>query len=554
MLNPIDGTPFTAGNSTQSENPNNYVGWRNLPLTIIDAETSPENRMYLTHDARLTKSTLSSKAFTWQAHFWDNSIVATYGLRKDIAKSWSYSVNSSTLESSKADVKALHPAPTDPYGHLNFNKNSYQLNPDPDARLEVESRAWTVVAHLNQLTKFKLPVELSLFYNHSTDFQPAANRVDIYGQPMAPPQGETTDQGILIESKDGKYSLKINKYKTTSTNFSTPTLSYSWFLGSSQAWAANWVNRFEFNWTQDTNAGAVAVNDPTNSQYNYAQGPGETIEQAQAREQAAIGAWRTWQKSVDPRFYTAWQINLNDPTKPVTATQPNGFAIPEDSVSKGYEIEFNANPTKNWRLTFNASKQEATRTNVGGAALAGFANAYAKALQTTPLGDLRIWWGGAGNETTLQEWYSGNQPFGSQFAQVQQQEGSAVPELREWRYNLVSNYDIDRGFFKNVNVGVGVRYQSSQIIGYPVKAGSTIQNFHLDLDNPYRDSALTDWDFWIGYHRKVWKNVNWHIQLNVRNAFQGNELIALTTEPDGTPATYRIRPPQVIQLTNTFDF
>ncbi len=552
LLNPIDGTPFTAGNSTQSENPANYVGWRNMPINVIDAETSAANRDYLTHDAALNKSTLSSKAFTWQGHFLDNAIVGTYGYRKDTEKTWAYSISTNTLNGT-----AAHPNPTDPYGHLNLNPNSYYLDEAAGGERTVESRAWSVVAHLNALpglNKMNIPLEFSIFYNHSTDFQPATARVDLYGQPIPPPNGETTDQGILIESKDGKYSLKINHYKTTSTAFSTPTLSYSWFIGSSQAWAANWTNRFEFNWTQDTNAGAVAVNDPTNSEYNYAQAPGESLAQAQAREAAAVGAWRTWQKSVDPRFYTAWKINLNDPTKTVTATQPNGFAIPEDSVSKGYEIEFNANPTKNWRLTFNASKQNAVRTNVGGPALASFATAYAKALGTTPLGDLRIWWGGAGNETTLQEWYSGNQPFGSQFAQVQNQEGTQAPELREWRYNLVTNYDFDRGVLKNVNVGAGVRYQSSQIIGYAPMAGATIANFQLDLDNPYRSPALTDFDFWVGYRRRIWKNINWNIQLNVRNAFQGNELIAITTQPDGSPATYRIRPPQVIQLTNTFDF
>src|SRR6185369_2733891 len=104
--------------------------------------------------------------------------------------------------------------------------------------------------------------------------------------------------------------------------------------GSSQAWAANWVNRFQYNWTSDTIGGAVPNPDPTNSQYNYAPAPGETLADAQAREASVIASWRAWQKSVNPKFYTAWGINLNDKTKSVTASTPAGFTVPEDSISK----------------------------------------------------------------------------------------------------------------------------------------------------------------------------------------------------------------------------
>jgi len=238
----------------------------------------------------------------------------------------------------------------------------------------------------------------------------------------------------------------------------------------------------------------------------------------------------------------------------VNANQPNGFALTEDSVSKGWEYEFNANPTKNWRFTLNASKSDAVRTNVGGEALSQFMAAYSNALQNTAAGDLRIWWGGAGNETTLQDWYSGNQPFGAQYAQQKTQEGTNVPELREWRINAITNYQFDHGILKGFGVGGGRRHESSQVIGYAPLPGANLKNFAFDLEHPYRSPAIDDFDAWISYQRKVWKNVNWTIQFNIRNIGIGNELIPLTTEPDGTPATYRIRPPQVWEVTNTFNF
>jgi outer membrane receptor protein involved in Fe transport len=541
------GTDGTHGAriSEQSENPNNYIGWGTMPLTWVDSEESAENRLHNTTSARLTKSRVVSSAFVWQGHFWDNALVGTWGVRQDIAKSWTTS----------KDTRGAYNANKASRGVMDLSPENYYLNDLYDVRRQVTSHSWMAVAHLadfpglKQLLE-KSPVVVSLFYSKSTNFQPAANRVDIYNTPLAAPTGESTDKGILLETRDGKYSLKINKYETKVMNASNNSLDVS-FIGGSQAWGGNWVNRFEYNWTGDTISTAVGTNDPNNSMYNYGTAPGETLADAQVREAAAISAWRAWQKSVDPRLYTAWKINLNDLTTGIGSTTPSGVAVTEDSVSKGYEIEFNAQVTKNWRLTFNATKTSAVRTNIGGAALTDFVTKYEKALNTTAAGDLRIWWGGAGNETTLYQW---NANFGSAYHMLALQEGSNVPELRKWRFNAISNYDFDQGFLKGVNVGMGVRYESSIVIGYPVIDGAVASQVFYDLANPYRGSGETNFDFWVGYRRKVWKDVEWNIQLNVRNAFVGNELVPINVQPDGSYAGYRIRPPQTWQLTNTFRF
>jgi hypothetical protein len=67
--------------------------------------------------------------------------------------------------------------------------------------------------------------------------------------------------------------------------------------------------------------------------------------------------------------------------------------------------------------------------------------------------------------------------------------------------------------------------------------------------------AETNVDLWVGYGRKkIFRNIDWRIQLNLRNAFAGDDLIPVTTQPDGTPAGYRIAPYQVWTLSNTFKF
>jgi outer membrane receptor protein involved in Fe transport len=532
--------------STQSENPANYVGFRNVPINIIDSETSQANRDFLTHDAALSKSQVTSTAATWQGNFWQNAVVATWGVRKDISRAWNYTTNSNTT--------------SDPFGHVNLSPSAYKLSYDPSNSLQITSHAWTVMTHLNQLPGLKkLPIQVSLYYNHSTDFQPASSRVDVYGEPLGPPTGVTKDVGILLETQDGKYSLKINKYENSSTNATSNALDGSWFIGSMQAWFGNWANVFEFKWYSNTpnlHPEWVLGRDWQAGQVNYAPAAGETQEQATAREKAAVAAWRTWQKSVDPRFYKAWGVDLNAPfgatPKEISASTPNGFSVTEDSVSKGYEIELNATPVKNWRLAVNASKTTAVRSNIGGSALVAFIAAQEKALNTTAAGDLRIWWGGLGSDNfALAQW---NGTIGSNYALRHLQEGTNVPEMREWRFNAISNYSFDEGILKGIYVGGGVRYESDIVIGYKPIPGATPTQANFDLSNPYKGPAETNFDFWIGYGRKITHDIDWSIQLNVRNAFVGNELIPLTVQPDGSPGAYRIRPPQTWQLTNTFKF
>ncbi len=528
--------------STQNMNPDNYVGWVDYSFPITDSEAAPGNRDLLASSAGLDRARIESKALVWQGHLWGGAVVGTWGIREDTAEGWKLSTNATGGGEN---------------GYLNFDPEVYSVDSSGAdySVLTRTSKSWSAVVHLDELFKDKLPLNVSLSYNHSKNFQPEALRVDVYGEPISLPEGDTVDMGVLLESKDGRYSLRINKYETKVTAANSNGLNGAWFLGASQAWSANWVNRFDNDWTGDSIADAVSEPDETNTQYNYGTAEGETLADAQAREAAAIAAWREWQTEIDPRFYKAWGIDLNAPydtanPRGVSATTPNGFKLTEDSVSKGYEIEFYARPTENWDIMVNASKTTATRKNIGGANLADFVAAYTDKLENTAAGDLRIWWGGAGNETAAYQW---NSNVNSEWTARHLQEGTNAPELREWRVNMVTNYNFRDGNLKGLTLGGGVRWQDEIVIGYrPIFDDEGSIGF--DIDNPYRGPAETNLDLWAGYGRKLNDRVDWRIQLNVRNAFEGDSLIPITTQPDGTPAGYRIAPSETWSLTNTFTF
>jgi Outer membrane receptor for ferric coprogen and ferric-rhodotorulic acid len=568
--------------SFQADNPLNYRGFTNRDVNVVDSETSRANRDLLTTGAQLSKSKVESKAFVWQGYFWDKSIVGTFGYREDTAKAWGKSLTSQAAGGQ---------------GHIDLSPTNYVLPDQPSNVLKVESRSYSIVAHLNQLPFLssameKLPFELTFFYNKSSNFQPAASRVDLYGEPLAAPEGKTIDRGLLIETKDGRFSLKLNKYATELKNANSSAITNAWFIGASQAWTGNWANRFEYDfvdtdnnrmtidyqannrpadapnpagWSPMNRAG-VADYDPTNSLYNYGADVGETQEQAAAREKAAVDGWRAWQAKVDPRFYAAWGIDLNAPFRQsgaevITAATPQGFTVPEDSYSSGYEIEFNANPTRNWRLTFNATKTEAVRTDVGGENLGAFIDAYQEALTTTAAGDLRIWWGGAGNDTTLRQWYhNADSQVGPDWNFKALQRGQNVPELRKWRFNAITNYTFSEGALRGFHVGGGVRWQDKVGIGIKPFGDPFGGTFTIDPNEPnFYGPRETNFDAWVGYTRRLSRtffsrNVEWSIQLNVSNIGKGNELIPVTVQPDGSYGTFRIAPHQYFTLTNSLKF
>lgn len=537
-------------NSTQSENSANYVGWRDVPFKITDSETSEANRNALTTYQRLRRNKTDSQAFVWQAHLFDGGLVGTYGYRKDTA---------GAAESTQDINSNVAKNPANKMGFLDWGPNGNDLSKAKWTEVEGISRSYSIVAHLDELPAIKnvaekLPVRVSLFYNKAENFQPFAGRKDIYGEDIPLPAGNTKDLGILLETKDGKYSLKINKYETAVTNANSNGLNGAWFLGASQAWSGDWVNVFQYNWQGFGDAGGIST-DPTYTRANWVDAPD--------REAASIAAWRAWQQDpIAKKMYAAWKIDPTTRTGMVANTMPSGFSITEDSFSKGYEVEFNAQPTRNWRLTLNATKTFATRKNIGGKNLAEFVNAYEAFLNKTakdvngnefhPGGDLRIWWGGAGNETALFQW---NQNVGSEYAARALQEGTNVPEMREYRANAVTNYDFSEGRLKGFNVGGAVRWQSEVVVGYrPIPNPANPAKILFDIANPYKGPAETDIDLWVGYGRKIWHNIDWRIQVNVRSVGKGNDLIPITVQPDGSPAGYRIAPHQYWTITNSFKF
>ncbi|WP_238710479.1 TonB-dependent receptor plug domain-containing protein [Oceanipulchritudo coccoides] len=536
-VNPGDSWQHPGGYlSTQSENPANYVGWNERSFSI--EKVGPRNPEALARAGSLTRGIVDSEALVLQNYFWDGAVVGTYGWRRDEVRAYNTNAYINPV-TQRAEIEKM------------------VLPSSPNNEWEQETSSWSAVVHLHRLPWFMdiLPINVSLYYNESENFQPNANRLDLFGRAHDPAIGDTVDRSVLLQTKDGKYSLKATHYTTKVTNASSDYLYGQWFLGNFQAWGENWKNIFELDTIQGTDGtGRTIFN-------TYAPRAGQTQADARAEEAAAVEGWKQHIENLralsaeltgnPDAFDQAYQLDRSNTTyNGITVTEPAGFTITEDVESEGWEFEFTARPTKDWDITFNASKVESTRTNWGDEALIRYIDLVNDDLNNTDAGMLRIYGGWPSAPTALTEWNSilnGNYQFRKQL------EGNPAPEIRKWRFNLVTNYHFVDGFLSGINIGGGYRWQDKVIIGFePEYTDESMTSMVYNLDKPYYGPSESNIDLWIGYYKRIGDWLDWHVQLNVRNVFADKDLIPINTHPDGTVGAWRLGAATTWTITNTF--
>lgn len=542
---------------TQSENPANYVGWKTASVNILSAENGDEQA--LTFGATLDRRKVDSRAVVLQSYFWDGAIVGMYGIRRDNVKSWAATGYVPTTWPGRDHVDFDYVIPA---GRVDAGQPQFSTIGRTNLLTQANSPSWSVVGKLNKfLGRYgdRLPVNVNLFYSESRNFQVGGTRNDIHGNPLPPPSGATNDRGIMISTKDEKFSLKINKYKTSVLNASNTSLATWFLLGDFIVRNESRADAYEYHLTSLGDPNSVADTGSVTGTWVWRYQPRtingvlETQEVADAVAASAVASWRKYtSEPLVKQILQQWGFNDFAGIAPTTMSTPvANFTATEDQVSTGWEYEFTANPTKSWRITFNASDTKAQRNNVGGTTLREFVD-LTNRYQNGPMGDIRQWGGG---QTTpdhpgLNSW---NTNFYQTYALMRLQEGTNTPEIRRWRFNLVTNYSFTTGRLKGFNVGGGYRWEDKIAIGYPMKTNAD-GSIGFDIENPYYGPTAGHVDLWLGYERKLGSKLDWRVQFNLRNAFDSNHLIPLSTQYDGTVAAWGIGPVRSWTLSNTFSF
>jgi hypothetical protein len=556
------GIHFQGLKTKISPGPTTVLGqWRNatssfqdIPLTGYDSDKfSDANKTYSKGYA--SDDVVQSTAIVGQGYWFDGTIIPMIGYRRDTDKFVASSASgfkTGTHESGSVDVL-----------------NGFDLT-GARSRDSGNSLTKSLVTHLPKAWRNQMPgnMDISLFYNTSSNFKPEARR-DLFGKPLANATGKTKEYGVTITALDDKLTFKAVHYDTEVKNASLGgALAGFYLIGANEWWGGN-AARAQIdgsNWQAGNYGNASNGKQVTWQPDSTTVKPGTAIFQAdgvtytqqalnETRDSidAAINDW--WANVAPPDIQKAWEFVSNKEGVGVKDGNysPGAMALTGTTHSKGWEFEVAANPIKGLDISFNASKTSAQRSELA----AGYTNWILKRWKDLqgPMGNIRIWGGSSGGETTRSK-FAAETYAGYLFFNALQ--GSDVPELHEWRYNVVANYSFQTESLKGLNAGLSYRWSDANVIGFLSKpttdtiSGTTIAV--ADLTKPVKGKSEAVTDLWVGYSHKLTDKIHWRIQANIRNAFADSKLLPTTVQPTGQVATYRISEPRTFSLTNTFEF
>ena len=478
--------------------------------------------------ASRNERTLDSQALALQSNWLWDRVVSTVGWRKE-----------------KSSIRSVS-APFDPAGegYVLVDSPLYSLgNPAivPQA-FEQTLFAWSGVAKVPEkwLRPTRFITALNLFYGTSENFSPPATKtVDAFGKELAPPRGITKEKGLYVEAFNGRVTARLNFFETTQTgDFNATVGNIPAAIMSIYSQAVTMVRGGNI----PDGGGGVPV--------GFVAPPQALLETFNARI-----------------------VNGN-----LQTTNP-GVRDTSDFVSKGTELEVMFRPTRGLSFTFNVSEQESVRTNTGAA--------VRKLLFDTPTStgqpiatEWRKEWAfqvplnvGAipniGSRTDVNMLSNNFQANAlNRFNTAASGDGAPVQELRQWRANLVANYEFQSERLKGFGVGTGLRWLDKAAVGYPVislradltpvPAGGPALPSDIrvsDVRNPFFAPDDMRYDGWVSYQRKILKGkVGLKLQLNVRNLFTHNELVPVVINPDGKNAVYSIAEGRKITFSSRFSF
>jgi len=411
--------------------------------------------------------------------------------------------------------------------------------------------------HLHQLWK-AAPLRASLQYNHGQNTNPDPARVGVFRNPVLSAAGDTTDYSVVLSDRDSRLNFRVTRYETKMRNASSSSTLQSQKFLLEQTFNTAFDNVYRI--LVDREAGWGVIDPALESRINAGTATAAdrtTYANQQASiplNNAAANAWLAMEAQFAQRFpqaVKAWATGgFNPSTRDPAATfsYPENAVLLEDTTARGYEFELTANVTRSWRVSANASMTESIRNNLPGAEFGALMD-FMWGQLNGPAGQVPFAiTNGTPTDSALRR-FSG---FYDSYLVALQNNGQIVRELSKWRFNLVTNYSFQQGRLRGLSLGLTYRYEDPKVIGYGLKTeGNRIVT---DLATRYFNEAVHTWGVSARYTRRLTDKVNWTLQVNVANAFQGDKILATATQPDGSMARGMIREGASWTLTNSLSF
>lgn len=483
-----------------------------------------ENTMggLLLHGANREELELESYAGALQSYFWKDRIITTMGWRHD----------------TQTSRRSLSPVIND-YGYR--SGIDYALNTWDDRYFsEVSGTTKTMGVVVR-------PVDwLSFHYNKSDNFEPEEEAVDLYLQSLPMPTGEGEDYGFSLFLLEEKLIVKVNWFEATRENARS---------GGDTTTITSRAKRVE-------NEGDWGIVDRITADIEW-------------ENQLAPGTLDAWDETSEATQPYIDEIAERSGLSVDYLHNRRGFNDTSTIEAEGIEFSVDYNPTRNWNIKFTATKQKSVESEVApstqrwlfgdgslddpepGSRLYIWQNAQVRNEDNTATVN---WWTHQWPNmaqtlgSTPEEWYTGVVEAPLRLLTATQ--GTSRPQIREWRWSLLTNYRFIDGPLDGVGIGGSVRWEDKASIGYyGLENPDTGIIDRYDPSRPIWDDDNYYFDFWASYSRPIFNDrFGFKIQLNVRDAFEDGGLKVIRANPDGSPSVYRIQQPRTFFLTTTLSF
>ncbi|MEX0331885.1 MAG: TonB-dependent receptor plug domain-containing protein [Puniceicoccaceae bacterium] len=502
------------------------------PVTGELMETTITSEVFMDN---YTLETLDNESYAaiWNGHFFNGNLIGLVGWRQDEVYAVNYDADIDP------DTALAHP-------------DRLLINGIDDRK--VESLSWSVVAHVPDRW-MPQGTGVTLHYGYSENFQLGTTGVDLYGNQVAPPAGETKEYGITASLFDGKLYARLNWYETSLLN--RP-------LEGSANLYDTFIDRILLHTYANLKESQVAgPQDPVIDPDTGEPDPNSGTENFDLGMAALAGLEPLIPQSA---LEAANLVGIDGTGNVATNRRDLNWADTEDVTAEGFEVELTYNPTRSWRISLNVAQQETVTSNYSPrlAALLELTDPWLNSA-TGSIKDLRFF---PNYDNDPIQWMTG--PFVDtneigersellvydEYRNAVAQQGKVSAEQREWRVNLITNYNFRDGRLKGFGIGGALRWQDGAVIGYPTELIDG--QFISDIDNPHVAPSETTVDAWIRYRTKIFKGkVDWQIELRVQNLnTDADDLIPVVAKnsQEYEVAVWRSGPPRVFRLTNTFKF
>lgn len=345
--------------------------------------------------------------------------------------------------------------------------------------------------------------------------------------------GHTYTQGLVVRPI-GWLGLTYNRSNNLQINDSTPNV-YGNVLPNPHGKGSDWGlklaspdQRYYFELTYYTNATQDKIENLQSTVAGDFKNNLDRIWEAVADTTA------------DPKYRVAPYSNLGSV----------GWQDSATTSTSGWEFSATANPTSRWRVSVNGSRRSTATTTARGVYIRQYLAEYMPVLKTPQWQSLPTT-----AELTVADRVAALEKTLANLGVIQD-----LPEdvyAPRWTLNLIQTYAFaPSSRLAGISIGGSMNARGSTVDGFEENVSRVVVP-----SRPYHAPSYELFGAWVTYQRKLFeKRIDWRLQLNVRNLFDGYTVFPLrdVDARDGShrrvTAVYRLNEPRTFTLTSAFKF